>query len=105
MVEGQSIPSYMEEVLNPWHTPSGRPVRRGPQVSTWQEALSVVSSGQATAAVFAEAVDFYPWPSLAFVPIRDAPRCRWAFVWSTANESPLIRAFAQAAADAHRPSG
>ncbi|MFI7534144.1 LysR family transcriptional regulator [Streptosporangium sp. NPDC049376] len=103
VVEGQSIPLHMEEVFNPRHTPSGRPVRRGPKVTTWQEALSVVSSGQATAGVTAEAVDFYPWPSLAFVPIRDAPRSRWAFVWRTSDETPLVRAFVRAAADALRP--
>ncbi|MFI6800383.1 LysR family transcriptional regulator [Streptosporangium canum] len=105
VVEGQSIPSYMEEVFNPWHTPSGRPVRRGPKVTTWQEALSVVSSGQATAGVTAEAAGFYSWPSLAFVPIRDAPLCQWAFVWRTASETPLIRAFVRAATDAQQPAG
>ncbi|MEV4091350.1 LysR family transcriptional regulator [Streptosporangium saharense] len=105
VVEGQSIPAYMEEVFNPWHTPSGRPVRRGPKVTTWQEALSVVSSGQATAGVTAEVADFYSWPSLAFVPIQDAPLCRWAFVWRTSSETPLIRAFAKAATDTQRPAG
>lgn len=35
VVEGGSIPSTMEEVLNPRHTPSGRPVPRGPRVTTW----------------------------------------------------------------------
>ncbi|MEU7988810.1 LysR family transcriptional regulator [Streptosporangium canum] len=105
VVEGQSIPSYMEEVFNPWHTPSGRPIRRGPKVTTWQEALSVVSSGQATAGVTAEAADFYPWPSLAFVPIRDAPLCQWAFAWRTSSETPLIRAFVRAATDTQQPAG
>ncbi|MFF0867040.1 LysR substrate-binding domain-containing protein [Nonomuraea sp. NPDC003560] len=99
VVEGQSIPSCMEEVFNPYHTPSGRPVRRGHKVTTWQETLSAVATGQATAGVTAEAAAFYPWPSLAFVPIRDAPPCRWAFAWRTAAETPLIRAFARAAAD------
>ncbi|MGW1100731.1 LysR family transcriptional regulator [Streptomyces sp. NPDC002455] len=102
VVEGGSIPSSMEEVLNPRHTPSGRPVRRGPRVTTWQETLSVVSSGQATAAVPAEVPDFYSWPSLVFLPIRDVPPCRWAFAWRTASESPLIRAFAAASADAEQ---
>ncbi|MEU1466736.1 LysR family transcriptional regulator [Streptomyces sp. NPDC005761] len=105
VVGGQTIPSSMEEIFNPWHTPSGRPVRRGPKVSTWQETLSVVSSGQATAGVTGEVAEFYTWPSLAFVPIRDAPPCRWAFVWRTASETPLIRAFAGAAADADRRAG
>ncbi|WP_405901730.1 LysR family transcriptional regulator [Streptomyces sp. NBC_00727] len=100
VVEGGSISASMEEVLNPRHTPSGRPVRRGPRVTTWQEALSAVASGQATAAVPAEVPDFYAWPELVFLPIRDAPPCRWALVWRTAAETPLIRAFADASTGA-----
>ncbi|MFG1708538.1 LysR family transcriptional regulator [Nonomuraea sp. M3C6] len=99
VVQGRSIPPYMEEVLNPHRTPTGRPVGRGPKVTTWQEALTAVSSGQAVAGVIAEFAEFYPWPSLAFIPIRDAAPCRAALVWRTANETPLIRALAQAASD------
>lgn len=58
-----------------------------------------VATGRGVSAVAAQAALFYPWPGLAFVPIRDAPICRWALVWRTAAESPLIRAFSQALAD------
>nr|WP_272924024.1 LysR substrate-binding domain-containing protein [Streptomyces sp. SID3343] len=104
VVEGRSIPASMEEVFNPRHTPSGRPVPRGPQVSTWQEALSAVSSGQATAGVTAEPADLYAWPSLAFVPITDAPVCHWALAWRTANDSPLVHGFVKAFTDAVAPA-
>ncbi|GAA2302177.1 LysR family transcriptional regulator [Nonomuraea roseoviolacea subsp. roseoviolacea] len=99
VVQGQRIPRGMEEVFNPYHTPSGRPVRRGPRISTWQEALSVVASGRAVAGVTGDVADFYPWPGLAFVPISDAPPCRWVLVWRTAAENSLIHAFVQTAAD------
>ncbi|MEV4115805.1 LysR family transcriptional regulator [Nonomuraea sp. NPDC049695] len=99
VVQGQRIPQYLEETFNPYHTPAGRPVRRGPKISTWQEALTVVASGQAVAGVTADIADFYPWPGLAFVPIRDAPPSQWALVWRTAAENPLIQAFVRAAAD------
>lgn len=36
VVEGRSIPPCMEEIFNPCHTPSGRPVRRGHKVTTWR---------------------------------------------------------------------
>ncbi|MEU4425743.1 LysR family transcriptional regulator [Actinoplanes sp. NPDC024001] len=94
-----SIPSYMEAGLAPHHTPSGRPIPRGPRVATWQEALSTVSSGQAVAVVMADIPPYYAWPSLAFVPIRDAPPCEWVLVWRTTDETPMIRALAQAARD------
>ncbi|MEU0502989.1 LysR family transcriptional regulator [Nocardia sp. NPDC005998] len=99
IVAGRSIPPYMEEALNPFHTPTGRPIARGPAISTWHELLNMVATGRGVSAVAAEAALFYPWPGLAFVPIRDAPICRWALVWRTAAESPLIRAFSQAVAD------
>ncbi|WP_245655703.1 LysR family transcriptional regulator [Microtetraspora fusca] len=64
LVKGQSIPAYMEATLAPHHTPTGRPIRRGPEVSTWQEVLTVVSSGQAAAGVAGDAAGYYPWPGL-----------------------------------------
>ncbi|MFF4040948.1 LysR family transcriptional regulator [Streptomyces sp. NPDC001816] len=99
-VAGRSLPAYMEEALHPFHTPSGRPIPRGPQVSTWQEALTAVATGQAVASVSGDIADFYPWPNLAFIPILDAPPSRWAPVWRRAAESPLIRSFTEALSDA-----
>jgi hypothetical protein len=92
-----AIPGYMEEAFNPFFTPSGRPVPRGPEVATWHEEMSVVHSGEAVTAVVADAARYYPWPGLAYLPIRDAPPCRWVLVWRTAGETPLVRALAQAA--------
>lgn len=94
------IPEYMENGLVPFHTPSGRPIRRGPLVSTFQEVLTTVAAGHAVALTQAEAADYYQWPDIRYVPIRDAEPSRWALVWRTAAVSPLIRAFADAAAEA-----
>ncbi|MFE2432521.1 LysR substrate-binding domain-containing protein [Streptomyces sp. NPDC059373] len=92
----------MEEAYNPFFTPEGRPVPRGPEVTTWHELISVVHSGQAVSAVAEEATRYYPWPGLAYLPIRDAPPCRWVLVWRTAGETPLVCALARAAE--HRAS-
>ncbi|MEV4111933.1 LysR substrate-binding domain-containing protein [Nonomuraea sp. NPDC049695] len=102
-VSPRSIPAHMEEAIIPYRTPAGRLIPRGPKVSTWQEVLSAVSSGEAVAGIGAELARFYPWPSLAFVPIRDAPPIQWALVWRTTAESPLIPTLAQAVAE-HRPA-
>jgi DNA-binding transcriptional LysR family regulator len=95
------IPAYMEEVFQPFHTPSGHPVRRGPVITNWDDHLKAVSAGQAVMATTAEAARFYPWPNLLYLPIRDAPTVEWAFVWRAADESPLLRAFAQVARELH----
>jgi len=96
------IPAYMEDSLVPFHTPSGRPIRRGPRVNTFQEVLTTVAAGHAVALTQAEAADYYQWPDIRYVPIRDAEPSRWALVWRTGAETPLVRAFAQAATDAPR---
>jgi hypothetical protein len=59
-----------------------------PFVGGWRQAVCVV---------FAEASRFYQRPGIVYLPIRDAPLGHWAFVWRTATESPLVRAFADAA--------
>jgi DNA-binding transcriptional LysR family regulator len=91
------IPPSMEEAYQPFRTPSGRLISRGPAVTHWDDQLKAASSGQAVVACPAEAARFYPWPNLVYVPVRDAPPCRWVFAWLTANPNPLIRALADAA--------
>lgn len=100
VLRGTNVPRSMEETFHPYVTPSGRPVPRGPVVSIWHEQMSLVAAGKVVSTVVADAIHFYPWPDIVYLPIRDAPRCEWAFVWHTANETPQIRALAQAAADA-----
>ncbi|GLW31857.1 LysR family transcriptional regulator [Actinoplanes regularis] len=95
------IPSYMEEVFQPFRTPSGRAIPRGPVVTSWEDQLKAASAGQAVIACVAEAARFYSWPNLVFLPIRDAPPVEWAFVWRTAEESSLLRALVQTVLD-HR---
>lgn len=90
-----SIPAHMEEVFQPFHTPAGRPIARGPLVSTWDDQLKAVGSGQAVIAAVAESARFYPWPNLVYLPIHDAPPVSWALVWRTAAETPAVRAFVQ----------
>jgi DNA-binding transcriptional LysR family regulator len=100
VLTGTAVPASMEETFHPRYTPAGRPIPRGPAVSGWHDQMNLVASGRIVCGVAAEAARFYPWPSIKYLPISDAQPCRWAFAWRTANESPLITALAQAAADA-----
>jgi DNA-binding transcriptional LysR family regulator len=94
-----SVPRYWSDVLAPARTPAGRPIARGPKVTTFMEAMAVVASSDVVCLVHGEAERYYQRPGIVFVPVRDAPPGRWALVWRTGTESPLIRAFAQAATD------
>lgn len=90
------VPPSMEETFQPFRTPSGRLIARGPVVTSWDDQLKAVSAGHAVIGCPAEAARFYPWPNLTYVPVRDAPQSRWAFAWRTAGANPLIRAFVDA---------
>ncbi|WP_432587036.1 LysR family transcriptional regulator [Streptomyces sp. HD1123-B1] len=91
------IPASMEEVFQPFRTPSGRPVARGPEIANWDDQLKAAGVGQSVSAAAAEAARFYAWPGLVYVPVRDAAPVRWAFAWLTENRNPLIRALARTA--------
>ncbi|WP_283136763.1 LysR family transcriptional regulator [Rhizohabitans arisaemae] len=99
VVFGGASPDYWREALVPSHTPGGRPIRIGPIVTTSGEMLPIIASGEAVTPLHEQAATYWPRPDVAYVPIRDAPPARWALIWRTATETPLIRAFAQAVKD------
>ena len=104
VVRGTNLPASMEEFFHPSRTPSGRPIRRGPETSSWHEILMMVAAGNAVTASGSDVLPFYAWPDIVYLPIEDAPVCEWAFVWRTEHETPLIRALADAAAEAPAPA-
>src|ERR1700738_4544275 len=62
--------------LGPWtafhfpdHTPSGRPIDRGPVVETVREILAVVKSGEAVALLSAAAERYYSDPGVRYIDI------------------------------------
>jgi hypothetical protein len=76
--------------------PPSRSRSGGSSLSTSVINASAASRGSPQA----EAAEYYPWPDIRYLPIRDAEPSRWALVWRSAAETPLVRAFAEAAADA-----
>jgi DNA-binding transcriptional LysR family regulator len=101
----EPVPEYWLQTLVPTRTPSGRPIRRGPKVATFQEVAAVVAAGEAVCLVHGDADRYYRWPGLKYLRPYDAPTGRWALVWSTAAETALIRALARAAEDAGPRTG
>ncbi|MEV4113524.1 LysR family transcriptional regulator [Nonomuraea sp. NPDC049695] len=99
IVMGGAHPGYWREAIVPTRTPSGRPIRIGPNVSTGEEMLPILAAGEAVSPVYGHSTRYYARPDTVHVPIRDAPPLRWALIWSTAAENDLIRHFAHAARD------
>src|SRR5712675_1969278 len=57
----------------PAHTPSGRPIARGPVVTTIRESLAAVESGEAVVIVGARAELYYSNPRIRFIEIGVPP--------------------------------
>ncbi|MFJ9445599.1 LysR family transcriptional regulator [Kitasatospora sp. NPDC101235] len=90
----------------PDHTPSGRPVPKGPSGGTFSEMLSLVAMGRGVLPVGEHSRRYYPRPDVAYVPIHDAPPIERGPVWLEGNTTARVRAFVRAAADvAERRAG
>ncbi|TDD24510.1 LysR family transcriptional regulator [Nonomuraea diastatica] len=98
-------PGYWWDFHVPRFTPSGRPIPRGQDISTFQELLALIAAGQGISPVAASVERYYNRPDIAFVPFEDAPDTDVAVVWRTAAGTARIRAFVQAARDAVESNG
>ncbi|MFI6265222.1 LysR family transcriptional regulator [Micromonospora sp. NPDC051006] len=96
-VMGGARPSYWREALVPVRTPDGHVIKIGPTVSTFQEMIPILATGEAVSPVHAHAARYYARPDIAYVPIHDAPPARWVLIWRAGAEAELIREFARAA--------
>ncbi|PZF93612.1 LysR family transcriptional regulator [Micromonospora deserti] len=85
----------------PEHTPSGRPVTRGPVGNTFSEMLTLVAMGRGVLPVGEHTRRYYPRPDVAYVPIRDAPPILRGLVWRESNTTARVREFVRAATDAN----
>ncbi len=93
------IPDYVWQAHTPAVTPGGRPVRPGVNVATLAEAFTAVSAGTVISPIGSYTAASRLRNDLVFLPFADGPIMRYAPVWRGAGETPLIRAFLQAAAD------
>jgi DNA-binding transcriptional LysR family regulator len=99
------IPDYVWEAHTPSTTPTGRPVPRGIAVATLEEGLTAIAAGTVVSPIGAFAAGARLRPDITFLPIADAPLLRYAPVWRSNGETPLVRAFVQAAGDARSLAG
>ncbi|MEU9360193.1 LysR family transcriptional regulator [Streptomyces sp. NPDC051840] len=93
-------PEYWQQTLVPTHTPKGRPIRRGPRVSTFQEIAAVVAVSDVVCLVHSLGARYYQWHGLRYLRLFDAPLVSWALIWPTAGESEPVRALSRVVRDA-----
>lgn len=73
----------------PDHTPSGRPIARGPVITTVRECLAVVESGEAVAFMLGRAERYYPNPGIRYIEV-DVPPVATALVRRRADRRRAI---------------
>ncbi|MFJ6674151.1 LysR family transcriptional regulator [Actinosynnema sp. NPDC091369] len=78
-------------------TPKGAPIKRGRDVTTFQELLTAIATGEGVCPLGAHAAGYFARPRIAFLPLVGAPRLAWGLVWRTAGETARVREFAAAA--------
>ncbi|GAA0478624.1 LysR family transcriptional regulator [Paractinoplanes deccanensis] len=93
------IPDYVWQAHTPAVTPKGRPVRPGVTVVTLAEAFTAISTGRVISPIGSYSATSRLRRDITFLPLTDAPLLRYAPVWRSAGETPLVRAFVRAAAD------
>lgn len=96
------VPEYWRDVHVPRVTPSGKPVRRGPAVTTLNEIMLLVAAGKGLCTVDRLVAQQYARPDVAYVPVHGWPPFESGLVWRTDAADDRIRTFAQTAAELAR---
>ncbi|MBU3061560.1 LysR family transcriptional regulator [Nocardia sp. NEAU-G5] len=90
-------PEFAREFWPPETTPSGRPIRRGPQARTEPEMLSAVAHGDGVFLTTAAMPSHFAHPGVMFVPFTGMPDARAILIWLSSNDYPKIAELAELA--------
>jgi DNA-binding transcriptional LysR family regulator len=93
------IPQTMYDTYFPATTPSGRPIRRGPNIASTSDILHRIARDELVHPTTASFLNYYHHPEVTHVPLRDQPPVESSLVWITNLENAAIRAFAAVAAE------
>jgi DNA-binding transcriptional LysR family regulator len=96
---GPRAPRYWTEALLPTRTPAGRPILRGPAVTTFQELLAMIANRQGLAVPHDHSVHYYTHPGVVLVPVRDAAPTEWAMVHRKDDVHPRVQGLLDVAAE------
>ncbi|WP_030789008.1 LysR family transcriptional regulator [Streptomyces sp. NRRL S-920] len=100
-----SAPAYWWDFHVPPRTPSGREIRRGQAVASFQELMTLIATGRGISPVIASVERYYSRPDVTFVPLRDVPAAEVALIYRTGTPGPRVGAFIRATADTVTANG
>ncbi|MFF4418740.1 LysR family transcriptional regulator [Streptosporangium sp. NPDC001559] len=94
----EPAPRYWRDLQVPAVTPGGRPVPRGPGVSTLQEALTLIAADRGAMLLCAPSARYHGRPDIAFVPVTGLPDSALTLIRHRDNETASLRALGDALA-------
>jgi DNA-binding transcriptional LysR family regulator len=89
----EPAPAAWRAQQSPTVTPGGRPIPRGTQASTLQEALSLIAGGRGALLFCAQFAQYNGRPDVAFVPVAGLAASTVTLAWRTGHDTHLLRSF------------
>ncbi|MEX2983579.1 LysR family transcriptional regulator [Streptomyces sp. C36] len=93
-------PAYWRAAQAPARTPGGRPIPRGPEVTTLQEGITLAAAGRGGMLLCRPTADYHGRRDIAFVPVTGLPESALGLVWRRDAETARVRAFGDVVAEA-----
>ena len=93
VIIAENVPDYFLDYHVPRRTPLGRPVRRGPIASSFQEVQSLIGAGKGVQPTSFRAAAYHGRPDTVIVPFDDAPPIEFGFTWLADGDRAKIEAF------------
>ncbi|MEU6237834.1 LysR family transcriptional regulator [Kitasatospora sp. NPDC047058] len=88
------IPDYWEDQYMPFHTPRGRTIERGGQVTNAEELINQVGMGEIIHGFPSHVTRHWGMPNIRWIPVPDLATLSYALVWRTEDENEPVRALA-----------
>ncbi|MFI9205073.1 LysR family transcriptional regulator [Streptomyces sp. NPDC053048] len=95
-----TAPAYWRAAQAPELTPGGRPIPRGPVVTTLQEGITLAAAGRGGMLLCRPTADYHGRRDVAFVPVTGLPESALGLVWHRDAETARVRAFSGFVAEA-----
>ncbi|WP_433250075.1 LysR family transcriptional regulator [Streptosporangium sp. CA-135522] len=93
------MPDYWEDSYLPFHTPQGRTIERIDPVTSADELINLVGTGEIIHNFPAHVTRYWSMPHIQWLPIGDMRPLVYALIWRAEAENDLIRALAQTVRD------
>lgn len=98
------MPYYWEDRYLPFRTPRGRTIERGEHVSSVDEAINMITTGEGIHAFPAHVTEYWATPHIRWLPVPDLSPLPYALVWRMDVENDLIRALVRVVRDLGSPA-